>query len=162
MNCFELREEMKNVISNKIAEKVKSDLNSADQNVDVKEQKNELLKEISVIKQYVNSAKNSKKIYSDLLKQRPEPHPDDLQDMQKNFEELRRAYAKQVEVRGKLESQLKQVKREFNAAKNANARVREEIQHTKGRENFYGKNNGNPWQVGVPYGGGRRPPRYRN
>ena len=120
----------------------------------------QLKKDLADVKSSLASAQNSKKLMVELLKEKSD-EKDDLPESsyRETIEKMKMEYADKIIDEGHLKGQIKSLTRELNSIRNEAARLREEIRNVKGE--FQGScDAGNPWQVGVAYGG-RRPQRFR-
>ena len=119
----------------------------------------QLRKEFEYAKSILASAKKSKEFMVELLKERFDLR-DSLSEAsyRVTIENSKMEYAEKLIDEGQLKGQVKDLTRELNSLRNEAAKIREEIRLVKGE--YPGSGDGNPWQVGVAYGG-RRPMRPR-
>lgn len=119
----------------------------------------QLRKEFAYAKSILASAKKSKEFMVELLKERYDLR-DSLSEAsyRETIEKWKMEYAEKLIDEGHLKGQVKCLTRELNSLRNEAAKIREEIRDVKGE--YPGSGDGNPWQVGVAYGG-RRPLRSR-
>ena len=119
----------------------------------------QLRKEFAYAKTILASAKNSKEFMVELLKEKFDSRDSVSEDSyRETIEKWKMEYADKLIDEGHLKGQVKDLTRELNSLRNEAARIREEIRDVKGE--YPGSGDGNPWQVGVAYGG-RRPLRSR-
>ena len=108
------------------------------------------------------SAQNSKKLMAELLKKKLEDvefvEKDVVLKTRETIEKMKVEYAAKIIDEGQLKTQVRGLTRDLNSLRDETSRLRMEIRDVKGE--FQGSGEGNPWQVGVTYGG-RRPMRPR-
>ena len=122
----------------------------------------QLRNDLEYTKNMLASARNSKMLMAELLKKKL----DDVEFVEKDavlktretIEKMKVEYAAKIIDEGHLKGQVRDLTKELNSIRDDNTRLREEIRDVKGE--FRGSGEGNPWQVGVSYGG-RRPMRPR-
>ena len=118
--------------------------------------------DLEYTKNILASARNSKMLMAELLKKKLDDvefvEKDALLKTRETIEKMKAEYAGKIIDEGHLMGQVRGLTRELNSIRDDNTRLREEIRDVKGE--FQGSGDGNPWQVGVSYGG-RRPVRPR-
>ena len=123
----------------------------------------QLRKDLAHVRTILASARNSKEFMIELQKERIEDADKDSLSIARDkelIEDRKKEYAEKVIDEGDLKGQVRGLTSELNRLHNEAARLREEIREVKGE--CPGSGDGNPWQVGVPYGGRRYPrPRER-
>ena len=119
----------------------------------------QLSNNLAYVKAILASAQNSKEFMVELLKERlDEEDTISKTRYRESIEKGKLEYAEKLVDEGHLKGQIKDLTKELNSLRNEAARIREEIRDVKGE--YPGSGDGNPWQVGVAYGG-RRPLRSR-
>jgi len=117
----------------------------------------QLRNDLEYTKNILASAQNSKRLMVELLKKKLEDvelvEKDALSKTRETIEKMKAEYAGKIIDEGHLMGQVRGLTREVNSLQYDNTRLREEIRDVKGE--FRGSGDGNPWQVGVSYGGRR-------
>ena len=110
-------------------------------------------KDLENVKNKLTSAINSREMMIELLKNRQEEF-EKVSNMNtsEKFEEMKTQYAEKIIEAGHLKGQNRGLTNELKSLRNEAARIREKIREVKGELSSCG---GNPWQVGVAYGGSR-------
>ena len=160
MNLIDKREHIKDMICDKLTQKVSRELK--DDNVKIDNTNIELVKERNKVLQLLKSAKNSKQIFEEIIRNREQRKKMDRnnnndKESMEVFEDMKKEYCEMIVRNGDLDKQVSRVRNELHRVRNSQAKLREEIQQFRrelnGGDRFVGQG-GNPWQIGVPYGGG--------
>ena len=147
MDSFHKREDLKDQICDILMEREKDSLSSL--------RKEDLIMELEEANHLLVSAKGSREVLVKIYKEQLERKTQSTGKGREQFEDMKKDYAEQILVRGRLEAQVEAARKDYNQKMKVLARLRDDLMFYRRDED---RKHDNPFVgIGVPYGGrGRR------